>query len=290
MKRLVDSDARDGATERARQVLLEVRPLPDSEARMQRVRAALERAPSSRRRRWAFPSRPLVLALLVGAGVAAAAASPWWSEAQPAGADSTLLQSAARRADAQGAPGKTGRGVDDEGDVAPDTAVAQEVGPVDERNAETEAQLPSPERSPSPSDAVRGDAVRGAERHGDPKRSPGPTPRADADAQRRADAQRGGDVERSVDAERPSSMSDVQRVHAAATALRRDGDPRRALRLLDGVSSGSGGALAEEALALRVEAARRAGDPRAQSYAESYLSRYPKGRYAASVRESLRAP
>jgi hypothetical protein len=85
-----------------------------------------------------------------------------------------------------------------------------------------------------------------------------------------------------------ASDSDVARVHEAAKALRGDGDPQRALRLLES-SEKIGGPLAEEALALRIEAANASGDARAKSLALSYLSRYPGGRYRELARRTLAA-
>lgn len=85
-----------------------------------------------------------------------------------------------------------------------------------------------------------------------------------------------------------ASASDVARVHEAAKALRGDRDPERALRLLES-SEKVGGPLAEEALALRIEAANASGDRRAKSLAQSYLSRYPAGRYGELARRTLAA-
>jgi hypothetical protein len=97
-------------------------------------------------------------------------------------------------------------------------------------------------------------------------------------------------VRRSAPPGAPSaSASDVARIHEAAKALRGEGDPERALRLLES-SEKVGGPLAEEALALRIEAANAGGDPRAKSLAQSYLSRYPSGRYRELARRTLAAP
>jgi hypothetical protein len=85
-----------------------------------------------------------------------------------------------------------------------------------------------------------------------------------------------------------ANASDVARIHEAAKALRGDGDPERALRLLES-SEKAGGPLAEEALALRIEAASAGGDPRAKSLARSYLARYPSGRYRELARRTLAA-
>jgi hypothetical protein len=57
-------------------------------------------------------------------------------------------------------------------------------------------------------------------------------------------------------------LSDVARVHEAAKALRHDADPGRALRLLERPGARITGPLAEEALALRIEASAAQGDGR----------------------------
>lgn len=76
----------------------------------------------------------------------------------------------------------------------------------------------------------------------------------------------------------PPAASDVERVHEAARALRGEGNAERAQRILEGRGEITG-PLAEEALALRIEAARARGDSRAAALARSYLARYPAGRY-----------
>ncbi len=85
-----------------------------------------------------------------------------------------------------------------------------------------------------------------------------------------------------------ASPSDVARIHEAAKALRGDRDPARALRLLES-SEKVRGPLAEEALALRIEAASAGRDPRAKPLAHSYLARYPGGRYRELARRTLAA-
>jgi hypothetical protein len=81
---------------------------------------------------------------------------------------------------------------------------------------------------------------------------------------------------------------DSELVHRAVKALRRDGNPALAARLLeqDRVRNPNG-PLAEEALSLRIEAALQLGDPRARAIAEQYLARYPRGRYLAIARRAL---
>jgi hypothetical protein len=81
---------------------------------------------------------------------------------------------------------------------------------------------------------------------------------------------------------------DSELVHRAVKALRRDGNPKLAARLLDEdrVRNPSG-PLAEEALSLRIEAAIELGESRARTLAQQYLTRYPNGRYLAIARRAL---
>jgi hypothetical protein len=66
----------------------------------------------------------------------------------------------------------------------------------------------------------------------------------------------------------------------AMRALRQEGRPDSAAKQLDEyLRRHPSGALAEEALALSVEAATERGDPRARDLAERYLARYPSGRF-----------
>lgn len=77
-------------------------------------------------------------------------------------------------------------------------------------------------------------------------------------------------------------------VHRALTALRRDGEPRTALRLLDELEDRAvQGPLREEAHALRIEAALQVDRERAHALAESYLERFPAGRYRALAERAL---
>lgn len=78
-------------------------------------------------------------------------------------------------------------------------------------------------------------------------------------------------------------------VRSAVKALRRDGDAALAARLLEEAYAKSPhGALAEEVMALRVEAAEALGDARRRAYARQYLARYPAGRYQSQVERTLR--
>jgi hypothetical protein len=90
-----------------------------------------------------------------------------------------------------------------------------------------------------------------------------------------------------------ASSEPASLVFGAMQALRREGRPDRAAKLLDEYRRRyPGGALAEEALALSVEAAIERGDPRAKVLAESYLARYPSGQFrkAAERARALSSP
>jgi hypothetical protein len=82
--------------------------------------------------------------------------------------------------------------------------------------------------------------------------------------------------------------SEAELVRQAVRALRRDGDPALAARLLEQAhTTYPRSALAEETMSLRVEAALARGDAHAESYARQYLTRYPAGRYRALVAKAL---
>jgi len=81
-------------------------------------------------------------------------------------------------------------------------------------------------------------------------------------------------------------LSDVARVHEAAKALRHDGDAERALQLLERGRPVTG-PLAEEALALRIEASMARGNGRQAKLAAAYLGRYPHGRYRELAKKAL---
>lgn len=88
--------------------------------------------------------------------------------------------------------------------------------------------------------------------------------------------------------ERPSAGEDPTQVAEAVRALRKQGDAARAQQLLDQyLRSNPRGALAEDALALSIEAAAARKDPRAADYARRYLARYPNGRFRAVAERAL---
>jgi hypothetical protein len=87
---------------------------------------------------------------------------------------------------------------------------------------------------------------------------------------------------------KPLAGEDPTQVAEAVRALRKQGDPARAQQLLDRyLKSNPRGALAEDALALSIEAAAARKDPRAADYARRYLARYPNGRFRAVAERAL---
>jgi hypothetical protein len=78
------------------------------------------------------------------------------------------------------------------------------------------------------------------------------------------------------------------RVVAAVRALRSEDDPARAQRLALGyLRAYSQGALAEEALAVAIEASARRQDPQAGRLAARYLRSYPNGRFRLVAQQAL---
>jgi hypothetical protein len=85
-----------------------------------------------------------------------------------------------------------------------------------------------------------------------------------------------------------SSGSEARIVQRGLEALRKHNDPKQAARYLERYRrEHPNGTLAEEALALSVEAASASGDPRAKQLAVDYLSRYPQGRFRSAARQAL---
>jgi hypothetical protein len=87
---------------------------------------------------------------------------------------------------------------------------------------------------------------------------------------------------RAAKSEDPSLMVD------AIQALRNDHEPARASRLLaDYLARYPRGALAEEAIALSIEAAAANHSPAAAGFAERYLRQYPTGRFRETAEKAL---
>ncbi len=87
---------------------------------------------------------------------------------------------------------------------------------------------------------------------------------------------------------RLAESEDPSRVVDAVHALRAEHDPARASRLLaDYLARYPHGALAEEAIALSIEAAAATHDPAAMVFAEHYLRQYPSGRFRGTAEQAL---
>jgi hypothetical protein len=87
---------------------------------------------------------------------------------------------------------------------------------------------------------------------------------------------------------KPRAGEDPSQVAEAVRALRKQGDAARAQALLDQyLRANPHGALAEDALALSIEAAAARKDPRAADYARRYLARYPSGRFRGVAERAL---
>ena len=88
--------------------------------------------------------------------------------------------------------------------------------------------------------------------------------------------------------DKPRVGEDPSQVAEAVRALRKQGDPARAQALLDQyLKANPRGALAEDALALSIEAAAARKDPRAADYARRYLTKYPNGRFKTVAERAL---
>lgn len=97
-----------------------------------------------------------------------------------------------------------------------------------------------------------------------------------------------GDKSSERRAEKPRAGEDPSQVAEAVRALRKQGDPARAQALLDQyLRQNPHGALAEDALALSIEAAAARKDPRAVELARRYLARYPSGRFRSMAERVL---
>jgi hypothetical protein len=80
-------------------------------------------------------------------------------------------------------------------------------------------------------------------------------------------------------------------VVSAIQALRQDRDPERAGRLLGAyLRTHPRGALAEEAVALSIEAADARHSPAATTFARRYLKEYPQGRFRSAAERVLARP
>jgi len=132
-----------------------------------------------------------------------------------------------------------------------------------------------------PSESTASHAVPAPAPVAEPEREPEPEPAAADAAPAPAPS-----VKRLLEKPRPGE--DPSQVAEAVRALRKQGDSARAQALLDQyLKSNPRGALAEDALALSIEAAAARKDPRAADYARRYLARYPNGRFRSVAERAL---
>jgi hypothetical protein len=313
MKRLRDESGNSPQLRDAQRLLEAIEPLPESDERMQRVRRALDRP---KRRAGGLRRVPALvlsgLVVLFGASAFAAVryiafrSAAVEQHAAPAGTRSRAKHERAVQptlpapepaAPANAAPAiapvaapRASPATEVAANALP--AVAPNAVPADRVNAPVPAPSPSqpdhagaPPQTPSAAPRYRRATWAETER---PEHSAAPRTRAGARAARarqpaaeaRALAQEGA----------ADSATESGLVHRAVQALRRDGDPALAARLLaESRKHSANGPLAEEALSLQIEAASALGDGRARSFAREYLARYPTGRYASMARDALRA-
>jgi TolA-binding protein len=119
------------------------------------------------------------------------------------------------------------------------------------------------------------------------ERAPGPS--AEGTAARAPAAEPKGAPMSGRSAAKPNDdVSEANLLFEATRALRREGNPERATQLLaEYRKKFPRGALAEEALALSIEAAVARGDARAAKLARRYLDLYPQGHFVDKARRAL---
>lgn len=263
--------------EKARELVDAVEPVPESAARMQRVRRALEAPPKG----VSVPGLGRVPALGVAIVVALFGASAF-------AAVRYVVTNASEQAPAAAPTGAPRASVPA---VPQEVAASKQVAPGEDETAAVPGRRePDGEPAavePEPGVTIATDGA-GDEAHAAPHRKhrtkstrppvaePEP-PEASADT-----------AEPAPEPQATPPGQDSLLVHRAVQALRRDGDPALAARLLaEHARRYPRGPLAEEALSLQVEAAVALGDPRARTFAREYLRRYPNGRYAGIARRAL---
>lgn len=261
MKRLREIEPRSSLLSSAQKLLDSVEPLPESQERMQRIRRGLERDRGVVAFVRRLPTAAAAL-LVVAFGASAFAAVRLYVAADPA-------------------PERSG-----EQSVPPARVEKPRARQPSQKVAAPTAEALPPAVDPSPEPAaLPASQSRNRERmHVAPRanaaRTSEPDPSSEPDPGSGPDSQPQPPVQ--------PVATDSELVHRAVKALRRDGDPALAARLLaERRARDPGGPLAEEALSLQIEAALAQGDPRGQALAREYLARYPSGRYVAIARRAL---
>jgi hypothetical protein len=113
-------------------------------------------------------------------------------------------------------------------------------------------------------------------------------PMADAPAQRPVRAAAPMRAARTAPLPAPVASEDTSAVSAAMRALRVESNPARARKLLARyLADHPNGSLAEEALALSIEAALAHHDDDVAALANRYLRQYPRGSFQALARQAL---
>lgn len=286
MKRLRDTEASSPLLQKAHALLDAAPPLPDSRERMLRIRRALEQ-PRPRGGLMRVPAFAVASAVvLFGASAFAAvrifdvfeapAAAP--PAASPGDAKAHRAKRAHKRVTAAPLP---------QAPASPAIEAAEPAAAI-----EPAAQL----RTVSGAARVRSQPARGGSEHAHraavghaqgAARHAAQAEHAQPQPEIAAEPEQSASVAQPQESERAAG-SDSELVHRAVRALRRDGDPALAARLLQEHRARSPhGPLAEEALSLQIEAAVALRSPRAAALAREYLARYPGGRYASVAEHAL---
>lgn len=244
------NDPNDPTVRRAIALLSAVGPLRESRLRMRRVRLALDRAP---RARGMALLRPAIVAGVLLGGIATAGAT-WGVVRMIDATDETSAAPLSVRGQPAASPARTRSSVLQRS-TAPEAAEAP-----DEEPPSTEASIEKRER---------GTLAAPVKRRATPAR-PTPAPVVDTPVSE-------------------AKHSDSVLVQDAVKALRNGGDASQAAELLKRYRSRNPqGVLAEEALALSIEAAVQNNDPSARQLARQYLAKYPRGRFVAAARRAAR--
>jgi hypothetical protein len=282
MKRLRDVEEPSRLIEKAQALIDAVEPVPESRERMLRVRRELDRPRGMLAGLRRLPA--LVLAALVALFGASAFAAVRYLAARPepveqgrAPVNTTLAQRAhhgghqpaAEQPVTEALKPVAKRAVEPVAAAAPRTPAAQSIPGTSAANASDQ---------PAPARAVTHAGTDSPPRSTAHATLPRVAPHAAAREAQRADP--------SIEARAPGSDSAL--VHRAVQALRRDGDPALAARLLaDNRKRYPNGPLAEEALSLQIEAALALHDAHARAFAREYVTQYPNGRYLAVAQRAL---
>ncbi len=255
MKRLRDEiDAGDPEAARMARLLAHAAPFAESAARMARVRRALDEPRRRPAAAWAL--RPaVVVAMALGVVAIAGAAVGRHFLLRPAHAPAPE-----RLAPRPPAPVPV---------PAPVPAPVPVPVPVP---APVLVPVPAPVVAPAPAPApVAAPPPRQPARHKPAKAAP-PAPALDP--------------AKVVEEREPDFETQI--VHDAVQALRRDNDPSRAAMLLRFyLKKSPDGPLAEEALALAVEATRLEHPAESAALGRHYLARYPGGRFRAQAERAV---